>query len=55
MHGKSKKTQDLEKLQNSINELISVDIDQELVAHEKLQNWTELNTAITAQIKKKAH
>ena len=49
----SKKTQDLEKLQNSINELISVDIDQELVAHEKLQNWTELNTAITALNKEK--
>ena len=49
----AKKTQDLEKLQNSINELISVDIDQELVAHEKLQNWTELNTAITALNKEK--
>ena len=49
----SKKSQDIEKLQRSIDELISVDIDSELVAHEKLQNWTELNTAITALNKEK--
>ena len=49
----SKKTKDIEKLQNSIDELVRVDIEKELEAHEKLQNWTELNTAITALNKEK--
>jgi len=50
----AKKTQDTEKLQRSIEELERVDIDAELEAHEKLQNWTELNTAITALNKEKS-
>jgi len=50
----AKKTQDIDKLQRSIEELERVDIDAELVAHEKLQNWTELNTAITALNKEKS-
>ena len=49
----SKKTKDIEKLQKSIDELVRVDIEKELEAHEKLQNWTELNTAITALNKEK--
>ena len=44
----AKKTKDIEKLQKGIEELERVDIDAELEAHEKLQNWTELNTKITA-------
>ena len=44
----AKKTQDIEKLQKGIEELERVDIDTELEAHEKLQNWTELNTKIMA-------
>lgn len=50
----AKKTQDTQKLQRSIEELERVDIDAELEAHEKLQNWTELNTAITALNKEKS-
>ena len=50
----AKKTQDTEKLQLAIEELERVDIDAELEAHEKLQNWTELNTAITALNKEKS-
>ena len=49
----AKKVKDLEKLQISIDELVRVDIEQELEAHEKLQNWTELNNAITALNKEK--
>ena len=49
----AKKTQDIEKLERGIEELERVDIDAELEAHEKLQNWTELNTAITALNKEK--
>ena len=44
----AKKKQDVEKLDKAIEELERVDIDAELEAHEKLQNWTELNTKITA-------
>ena len=48
-----KRAQDIEKLSNPIDELEHLDIDAELDAHEKLQNWTELNNAITALTKKK--
>ena len=50
----SKKSQDIDKLQKSIEELERVDIEAELDAHEKLTNWTELNTAITALNKEKS-
>ena len=49
----SKKEQDCEKLQQGINELEKLDIETELESHEKLANWTELNTAITALNKEK--
>jgi len=49
----AKKVKDIEKLQLSIDELVRVDIEKELEAHEKLQNWTELNNAITALNKEK--
>ena len=44
----AKKTQDVEKLERGIEELERVDIDSELEAHEKLQNWNEHNNAILA-------
>ena len=50
----SKKEQDCEKLQQGINELEKLDIETELESHEKLANWTELNTAITALNKEKS-
>jgi DNA repair exonuclease SbcCD ATPase subunit len=50
----AKKDQDLSKLQQGINELEKLDIEAELDAHEKLQNWTELNNAITALNKEKS-
>jgi DNA repair exonuclease SbcCD ATPase subunit len=50
----AKKDLDLSKLQQGINELEKLDIDAELDAHEKLQNWTELNNAITALNKEKS-
>jgi DNA repair exonuclease SbcCD ATPase subunit len=50
----AKKRADIEKLQKSIDELEHLDIDTELEAHEKLANWTELNTAITALNKEKS-
>jgi len=50
----AKKRADIEKLQKSIDELEHLDIDEELEAHEKLANWTELNTAITALNKEKS-
>ena len=49
----AKKVKDKEKLQISIDELVRVDIEKELEAHEKLQNWTELNYAIRALNKEK--
>jgi DNA repair exonuclease SbcCD ATPase subunit len=39
----SQKDTDCTKLQKSINELKTLDIDQELAAHETLANWRELN------------
>ena len=50
----AKKAQDVEKLERGIEDLERVDIDAELEAHEKLQNWTELNNAITALNKEKS-
>ena len=50
----SKKDTDASKLEKSIDELEKLDIEVELDAHEKLQNWTELNTAITALNKEKS-
>jgi DNA repair exonuclease SbcCD ATPase subunit len=49
----AKKEQDISKLQKGIDELEKVDIDQELDAHEKLANWTEMNNAILALNKEK--
>jgi DNA repair exonuclease SbcCD ATPase subunit len=51
---KAKHSSDCEKLTNSIAELEHLDIDAELDAHEKLQNWTELNNAILALNKEKS-
>tara|TARA_B100001287_G_scaffold138519_1_gene116643 strand:+ start:13151 stop:14926 length:1776 start_codon:yes stop_codon:yes gene_type:complete len=45
------KKSNLEKLQKGIAELEHLDVDGELVKHEKLQNWEELNTEI-ANLKK---
>jgi len=50
----SKKQQDVNKLQESINELEHLNIDHELESHEKLQSWTELNNAIVALNKEKS-
>jgi len=50
----AKKNQDIEKLTQSIDELEHLDIEIELDAHDKLQNWTELNNAITALNKEKS-
>ena len=50
----AKKQQDIAKLQQGIDELEHLDIDLELDLHEKLTNWTELNTAITALNKEKS-
>ena len=50
----AKREQDIAKLQKGINELEHLDIDVELESHEKLTNWTELNTAITALNKEKS-
>jgi len=50
----AKKQQDIAKLQQGIDELEHLDIDSELDLHEKLTNWTELNTAITALNKEKS-
>ena len=51
---KAKHSSDCDKLTNSIAELEHLDIDVELDAHEKLQNWTELNNAILALNKEKS-
>ena len=50
----SKKQQDVAKLQQGIDELEHLDIDAELEAHEKLQNWSEMNNAILALNKEKS-
>ena len=51
---KNKQKTDIERLQTAIEELEKLDIDKELENHEKLQNWNELNAAITALNKEKA-
>jgi len=51
---KAKQKTDFEKLEKGIAELEQLDIDLELTSHEKLQNWTELNNAITALNKEKS-
>ena len=50
----AKKRTDEENLQNAIDELEHLDIEAELEAHEKLSNWTEMNTAILALNKEKS-
>jgi len=50
----SKKKQDQEKLSKSITELEHLDIDEELVNHELLTNWTQLNNRLTSLTKEKA-
>jgi DNA repair exonuclease SbcCD ATPase subunit len=50
----AKRQQDLSKLKQGLDELEHLDIEKELDAHEKLSNWTELNTAITALNKEKS-
>ena len=50
----AKKKIDVEKLETAIEELERVDIEQELEAHEKLANWTEMNNAILALNKEKS-
>ena len=44
----------IDKLSKNINELEHLDIDVELDSHDKLSNWTEMNTAITALNKEKS-
>lgn len=51
---KSKQKQDCTRLIEAIKELEQLDIEKELESHEKLSNWTELNSAITALNKEKA-
>ena len=50
----SKQRSDIEKLEAGISQLEQLDIESELDAHEKLQNWSELNAAINALNKEKA-
>ena len=50
----SKRKSDEEKLKTAIEELEKLDIDEELEAHDKLTNWTELNNRITSLNKEKA-
>ena len=44
----AKRTSDTIRLREAISELEHLDIDSELEAHEKLQNWNEHNNAILA-------
>ena len=44
----AKKQQDVDKLTSAIDELEHLDVNAELDAHEKLQNWNEHNNAILA-------
>jgi DNA repair exonuclease SbcCD ATPase subunit len=50
----AKKKTDCDRLEASIAELEQLNIESELDSHEKLANWTELNTAITALNKEKS-
>src|SRR6056297_886760 len=50
----AKRRQDEDKLKFAISELEKLDINAELEAHERLQNWAELNNAITALNKERS-
>lgn len=50
----SKKQTDIANLQKAIDDLEHLDIEKELELHEKLAQWTELNTAKTALNKEKS-
>lgn len=50
----AKKQQDVVNLQKAIQDLEHLDIEKELESHEKLLQWTELNTAKTALNKEKS-
>jgi len=39
-------TTDIEKLEKNLKELESIDIDKELEAHQKFEDWTKLNNAL---------
>ena len=49
-----KKTQDIERLIESINELEQLNIEKELESHDKLSNWTTLNSEIASLNKQKS-
>ena len=51
---KAQKEKGIGKLQRSITELEELDIDNELVLHQKLADWNEHNNAITALNKERA-
>ena len=50
----AKKKIDVEKLESAIAQLEQLDIDLELEAHERLQNWEKLSSDITALQKEKS-
>jgi energy-coupling factor transporter ATP-binding protein EcfA2 len=50
----TKKEQDLNSLVNSIQTLITVDIDEELAAHVQLKTWEDNNSKVTGLQKQKA-
>jgi DNA repair exonuclease SbcCD ATPase subunit len=50
----AKKRTDCERLQAAIVQLEKLNIDEELDAHERLQNWSKLNNAIVALSKERA-
>jgi len=50
----TKKQQDITRLQQGLSELEHLDIDAELENHERLAEWTELNSAKTALNKEKS-
>ena len=43
----SQNASDIEKLTKNLKELESIDIDTELESHQKLQDWSKLNSALT--------
>jgi DNA repair exonuclease SbcCD ATPase subunit len=49
-----KKTQDIERLIESIDELEQLNIEKELESHDKLSNWTTLNSEIASLNKQKS-
>ena len=49
----AKQKQDIEKLDKAIEELEKLNIEEELEAHDKLINWTELNNRLTSLNKEK--